>query len=88
MTGQPSPSPPSQSCGRAVADPRGTGYQSWGVLKGTGWWTSCAGQSVAAQPSARWTGTGHEREVPESKSVLCHFLDCCFTLITEVLNEA
>lgn len=62
MTSQLSPSPLCQSCGRAVAVLRGTGYQSRGVLKGTGWWTSCAGRSVVAQPSERWTGTGQERE--------------------------
>lgn len=66
MTRQPSPSPHSQSCGRTVADPRGTGCQSWGVLRGTGWWSSCAERSVAARPSARWTGTGQGRELPPS----------------------
>lgn len=65
MTGQPSPSPPAQSCGRAVADPQGTGYQGWGALKGSGWWISCAGRSVAALPLERWTGTEQERERAE-----------------------
>lgn len=63
MTGQPSPSPPAQSCGRAVADHRGTDCQSWGAVKGTGWWTSCAGQSVVAQPLERWTGTEQHKEI-------------------------
>lgn len=67
-TGQPSPSLPSQSCGRAVVEPQGTDCQSWGDLKGIGWWTLCAGQSVAAQPSERWTGTGQDRKI--SKSVI------------------
>lgn len=57
MTTQPSPSPPSPTCGRAAAAPRGTGCQSWGVLGGTGWWSSCAGRSEAAQPAERWTCT-------------------------------
>lgn len=58
MAGQPSPSPLSQSGDTAVADLLETGCQSSGVLTGTGWWTSCAGQSVAAQPWERWTSTG------------------------------
>lgn len=69
MTGQPSPSPPSQSCGRAVADPQERGYQGWGAPKGSGWWISCAGRSVVAQPLERWTGTEQERERPGLKKV-------------------
>lgn len=57
MAGRASPSPRSGSCGRAAADHLETGCQSTGVPKGTGWWTLCAGQNVAAQPSERWTGT-------------------------------
>ena len=70
MTGQPSPSPPPQSCGRAAADHQETGYRSRGALKGTGWWTSCAGRSAAVRPTEKWTGTGQERETPESYTVL------------------
>lgn len=69
MTGQPVPSLPSQSCGRAAADLLGTDCHSQGGLKRTGWWTSFAEQSVAAQPSVTWTSTGHERERSESKPV-------------------
>lgn len=66
MASQPSPSPPSPSCGRAVAYPQGTGCQEWGVLEGTGWWSSCAGRSVAAQPSERWTWTEKEKHQSQS----------------------
>lgn len=57
MTGQASPRHRSPSGGRAAADLLGTGCQSPGVTKGTGWWTSCAGQSAAAPPVETWTGT-------------------------------
>lgn len=49
-TGQASPRYHSPSDGRAEAALQGTGFQSLDVTKGTGWWTSCVGQSVAAQP--------------------------------------
>lgn len=86
MTCQPSPSHPIQPCGRAVADPRGTGYRSQGVVKETGWWTSCAGQNEVVQPSETWTGTGNERDMPGSKSVLCHCLGWCFILTLGVFE--
>lgn len=66
ITAQPSPSPPPQSCGTAVADLQETGYRSWGALKWTVWSTSCAGQSAVAQPWERWTGTAQGRQVPGS----------------------
>lgn len=80
MTGQPSPSPPSQSCGRTVVAPQETGYQNQGALKGTGWWTSCAGQSVVVQPSERWTGTGAGERNTSVKY-------CFTTLITSFVSE-
>lgn len=66
ITAQPSPSPPSQSCGTTVADLPETGYRSRGALKWTVWSTSCAEQSAVAQPWERWTGTAQGRQIPES----------------------
>lgn len=71
MAGWLSPSPPPQSCGKVGADPQETGCQSQGALKGTGWWTSCGGQNVVAQPSERWRGTGQERDTTKSESLYC-----------------
>lgn len=57
MTGLSSPIPLALSCGRAVAVQQGTSCQNLDDLKGTGSWTSCAGQSAVVQPWERLTDT-------------------------------
>lgn len=51
MAGEPSPSPPALSCGRAGAVLQGTGCLGWGAGGGTGWWTwmcwmKCGGSAM------------------------------------------